>query len=133
MLTSQGFAAGYAYCFGYALDYPNKAVATANFMTFWTNAVPPAAWITIFLLIPILFNLFNVRRIGEIEFWLTSIKVTTIVGLIFLGILLPMGASPSPPLLGTSAQYTAVDCSENVIGECLPNPGFNCLDPYSDK
>jgi len=96
-------------------------------MTFWTGAVPSAAWIAIFLTIPILFNFFNVRRYGEIEFWLTSIKIITIVGLIFLGILLPMGASSRPPLLGTSAQYTAVECSKNEIGEkCLLSPGFNC-------
>ena len=96
-------------------------------MTFWKNPLPLPAWIAIFLVIPILFNLFNVRRYGEIEFWLTSLKVTLIVGLIFLGVLLPMGASTRSLLLGTSEQYQPVDCSKNVIGECLPSPGFNCL------
>jgi len=96
-------------------------------MKFWATPVPEPAWIAIFLVIPILFNLFNVRRYGEIEFWLTAIKITLIVGLIFLGLLLPMGASPEGQLLGTDANYHPVDCSETVIGACLPSPGFNCL------
>lgn len=115
------------------MDYPNKALFAAEFMTFWTTSVPPEAWIAIFLIIPVLFNLFNVRRYGEVEFWLTSIKVTLIVGLIFLGIILPMGASPGSQLLGTSADYRPVDCSENVIGDCLPSHGFNCSTQFLNK
>lgn len=61
------------------------------------------------------------------EFWFTTIKVITIVGLIFLGLLLAMGAAAGPLLLGTDAQYSAVKCAQNVIGECLPSPGFNCV------
>lgn len=111
------------------LDYPSKAVLAAEFMRFWptTESVPSAAWVTIFLVLPILFNLFNVRRYGEIEFWLTTIKVTLIVGLIVLGILLPMGATSRNPLLGTNKQYAPVDCSENEIGQCLLGHGFNCM------
>ena len=112
------------------MDYPSKAVLAAEFMTFWKTPLPLPAWIAIFLAIPILFNLFNVRRYGEIEFWLTSLKVTLIVGLIFLGVLLPMGASTRGPLLGTDSQYHPVDCSENVRGACLLPPGFNCLNLF---
>jgi amino acid transporter len=102
-------------------------------MQFWTNSVPEAAWIAIFLVLPIVFNLLNVRRYGEIEFWLTTTKVTMIVILIVLGILLPMGASPENMLLGTSADYRPVPCDQNVIGECLPTHGFNCLTQLQDK
>ena len=104
------------------MDYPNKAIAAANFIGYWTS-IHPAIWITIFLIVPILFNFFNVRRYGEIEFWLTTIKITTIVGLIFLGLLLAMGVSTNP-LLGTSVQYTPVECANNVVGQCVPPPGF---------
>jgi len=93
--------------------------------------------VTIFLVIPIGFNLLNLRRYGEIEFWLTTIKVVMIVLLIVLGVLLPMGASPRTPLLGTGSNYRPVDCSQNVIGECIPSHGFNCkwffLSPIYDQ
>jgi hypothetical protein len=84
--------------------------------------------ITIFLVIPILFNLCNVRRYGEIEYWLTTLKIALIVGLICLGLLLPMSATPRPQLTGTNADYVPVDCSENdpAIGECVLPHGFDC-------
>jgi amino acid permease len=91
-------------------------------MLLWTP-FEQGVFITIFLLIPIVFNFFNVRRYGEIEFWLTTIKVTTIVLLIVLGFLLAMTASTTQ-LLGTDANYRPVPCSENVIGQCVPPPGF---------
>jgi amino acid permease len=125
VLIVQGFAAGWSYCISYALDYPDKAIVAANYMFFWTSYSrdKTAGFITIFLLVPIVFNFFNVRRYGEIEFWLTTIKVTTIMLLIVLGFLLAMGASPTQ-LLGTDANYNPVPCSENVIGQCVPPPGF---------
>ena len=92
-------------------------------MSFWTS-IDSAIWISIFLCIPIVFNFFNVRRYGEIEFWLTTIKIGTIVGLIILGILLAMGCGPGPLLSGTDSHYRPVPCIENVnaIGPCVSPP-----------
>jgi amino acid transporter len=125
-----GFASGWIYCYGYAVDYPNKVIAAAKFMGFWTT-VHPAVWITLFLIIPIAFNFFNVRRYGEIEFWFTAIKVTTIIGLILLGFLLVMGASVNP-LLGTDSQFRPVPCADDMMGGCVPAPGFRSMFALSD-
>jgi len=78
----------------------------------------------------VLFNLLNVRRIGEIEYWLTILKVTTIIGLISLGILLPMGVSVGTRKLGTVGQVEAqnliaVPCPSSAL-PCLDAPGFPC-------
>lgn len=100
-------------------------------MQFWDKSDNlKSVWITIFLLVPLLFNLLNVRRIGEIEYWLTIVKVTTIVGLIILGIVLPMGASVGSRQLGTDGEstlhnLTAVACSSSTM-PCLDPPGFPC-------
>src|SRR5579859_5126689 len=123
------------------LDYANKAAAVANFMTFWTDKVPQGVWITIALIIPVLFNLLNVRRVGGIEYWLTMSKITLIVVLIVTGSLLAAGASPGPYLLGTDSNFQPVDCTlhDPSMGQCLPTPGFNCIpqlqaiiNPYVD-
>jgi amino acid permease len=53
----------------------------------------PALWLVLFLPRPILFNMVNVRRYGEIEFWQRTIKATAVVGVVGPGILFPMGAS----------------------------------------
>lgn len=89
----------------------------------WKNALA----ITIFLFIPLVVNILIVRIYGEAEFWLTLIKITAIVGLIFAGIIIAAGGVSSP-LLGTNSKYRPVHCIENdsSIGPCLSPPGFGC-------
>jgi len=111
----------------YVVPFPY--VAAASTMSFWLPTESPAIWISVYLLVPITFNLFNVRRYGEFEFWLTSVKVVTCVGLFILGVLLPMDASPQQPLLGTSNQnntYDVVPCSNSTL-PCVAQPGFLCM------
>lgn len=108
------------------LDVPNKLVAASNYMKFWTSSVHPAVWITIYLIPPILFNLFNVRKYGEIEFWLTLQKVITFVLLISYGILMAMQASNILPWSGTTSTYDPVPCSQSEANTpCVGGPGFN--------
>jgi amino acid permease len=85
------------------LIVPNAIVAIQEIINFWTNTqkVPGWAWIAIFIFLPIMTNLLNVRKYGEIEYWVTMIKVLAILVLAILGLLLlPLGASSSPPYLG---------------------------------
>jgi amino acid permease len=101
-------------------------------MAFWLpkDQYPPEIWISLFWVVPLLFNYLNVRRYGEIEFWLTVTKVVTIVGIIILGILLPMGASPTTPLLGTDmSTLELVVCPQNPTPgiTCVGRPGFECI------
>ena len=105
---------------------PLEASTMKNLIEFWVppDRIPTAVWISIFLILPILFNFFNVRRYGEIEFWLASVKVITVTGLIVLGILLPMGASSTRPLLGHNGTEPA-QCSE-FPDDCVEQPGFYC-------
>ena len=109
----------------YAVPFP--LVAAAGIMEFWVPNLSSAVWVSAFFLVPIGFNFFNVRRYGAFEFYLTSIKVVACVGIMILGILLPMGASTQPRLLGTdAATHQPVQCN-NVTDGCLEQPGFNCI------
>ena len=106
-------------------------------MAFWFpnhDKYNSSIWITVFLFIPVLFNNFNVRRYGEIEFWLTVTKVATIIGIIFLGVLLPMGASSATRLLGTDLNtLELVPCPSDLTANitCVGTPGFDCTPPPS--
>ena len=82
-----------------------------------------ALWVTIFFVVPIVFNFLYVRRLGEIEYWFTTAKIILILILIVTGILIAMGLSTNP-LLGTNSQYAPVPCSANEIGTCVPGPGL---------
>jgi hypothetical protein len=101
-------------------------MAATTCMTLWTT-VSPVIWLSIFILLPFLFNILNLRRYGEVEYWITVIKVFTLVSVILIGILLPMGASTSTQLLGTDAQFSPVKCGSNTVGQCLSPPGFTCI------
>lgn len=115
--------------FGYAMDIPLKAVAFADYLGYWTdmnqNGHRVGAFVCFFV-VPLFFNCINVRKYGELEFWLTIIKVTTVLGLIILGIVIAAGGVASP-LLGTDATFHPVPCPENAIGQCLSSPGFGCI------
>jgi amino acid permease len=88
-------------------------------------------FIAMFFIVIVLFNLLNVRKYGEIEFWLTVIKLITIVGLIFLGVLLPMGVSENTRKLGTGPYYSVIPCPSNAAeGQCLGTPGFGCIHDF---
>lgn len=99
-------------------------------MSYWLPNVPPAVWITIFFILPILFNFFNVRRYGEIEFVLTSIKVWSIVGMIILGLVILglVSDGAKEPRLATDANFYAIPCV-NATG-CLTAPGFKSMVSY---
>jgi len=130
--NDQGFACGWSYWFAYVIAFPAQLTAASNLMAFWLpkDKYPPEIWITVFLIIPFLFNNFNVRRYGEIEYWLTVIKVLTIVGIIVLGVLLPMNAPANQKLLGTAPNLSLIPCLKNPApGQCVGTPGFGCTTP----
>ena len=118
----------------YTVAFPAKLVAVSSTMSFWVTktTLTSALWITIAMAIPFTFNMLNVRKYGEIEFWLTTVKVATVVGIIILGILLPMGASTATLLLGTDDQHHPIPCSDPTLDRCVPQPGFNCITPKKE-
>jgi amino acid permease len=65
-------------------------------MQYWVDrkVVNPGVWIAIVLVIIICINYFGVRFFGEFEFWLSSFKVVTIVGVIILSLVLALGGGP---------------------------------------
>jgi len=80
----------------------------------------------LFFVIPILVNILNVRRYGEVEFWLTVIKIQTILVIVVVGFVIAAGGG-SQPLLGLDDHYNVVPCNanDNEIGPCVPPPGFS--------
>src|SRR5579859_1063675 len=138
-----GFACGWAFWFRFpprknpclcscVTIVPNEAVAMKDIMYYWTPAqkVPEPVWIAVFIFLPFAFNFLNVRRYGEVEYWLTMIKIITLVTLFFLGVVfLPLGINPDGPWLGINGinGTEPVPCSKINNGTCLEDPGFNCM------
>lgn len=58
------------------------------------DKVNPGVFIAVFLVCIVIINYFGVRFFGELEFWLSSVKVIVILGLILLSLILACGGGP---------------------------------------
>ena len=88
--------------FKYIIITPNQLTAAALVIQYWLppEQVNPGVFIAVFLVTIITINYLGIRFFGEIEFWLSSIKVLTIIGLIILCIIIAAGGGPSGEATG---------------------------------
>jgi amino acid transporter len=86
-----------SFWFKYIIVMPNQLTAAALVIQYWLprDQVNPGVWIAIFLVAVIFINYFGVTFFGEFEFWLSSFKVLTIVGLIILTLVIALGGGPT--------------------------------------
>lgn len=114
------------------IDFANKAVAFSQYVTYWTGPTDQTTHtvfeITGFFVIPIAINVLNVRKYGEVEFWLTALKVQVILVIIIVTIIIAANGAPAR-LLGTDDQFNVVVCTEilQAAGNCTDPPGFGRL------
>jgi yeast amino acid transporter len=84
------------YWFKYIIVTPNQLTAAALVIQYWVDRdrVNPGVFIAVFFVVIVCINYFGIRFFGEFEFWLSSIKVTVIVGVIILSLVLALGGGP---------------------------------------
>jgi L-asparagine transporter-like permease len=80
-----GFIARAGYWMGLALAIGAEMVAAATYMSAWFPTVRPYLWIVIFAAVLLIMNLRSVGSYGRAEFWLSMIKLATIVIFIVIG------------------------------------------------
>ncbi|RMZ92715.1 hypothetical protein DV736_g50, partial [Chaetothyriales sp. CBS 134916] len=92
-----GFALGWTYWFKYIIITPNQLTAAALVIQYWVgrDRVNPGVFITVFLIAIVAINWLGIKVFGEFEFWLSSIKVLVIVGVILLTLILALGGGPN--------------------------------------
>ncbi|GAM89684.1 hypothetical protein ANO11243_077230 [Dothideomycetidae sp. 11243] len=93
---SLGFALGWTYLFKYLIIVPNQLTAAALVISYWIprETLNPGVFIAIFLVVIICINMIGIKFFGEFEFWLSSLKVVTIIGIILLSLILALGGGP---------------------------------------
>ncbi|KAI5307865.1 hypothetical protein KEM55_007196, partial [Ascosphaera atra] len=84
------------YFFKYMVNTPNQLTASAMVLSYWVprEKLNPGVWIAIFLAIILFINYFGVSFFGELEFWLSSLKVVIVLALIILCVVLAAGGGP---------------------------------------
>ncbi|MHC5306544.1 amino acid permease [Bartonella sp. LJL80] len=81
-----GFLTGWTYIFEMALVCLADITAFATYMAFWYPDVSPWIWTLGITLIITALNLTAVKIFGEMEFWLSVIKIAAIIAMIVAGI-----------------------------------------------
>jgi len=95
-----GFALGYNYLFKYLIVTPNNINAAGVVIQYWTTSVHIAVWMVIFIGAIFIVNFLGVRVFGELEFWFSSIKVLSLIGLLLMGIIIDLGGNPKHDRIG---------------------------------
>lgn len=81
-----GFITGWTYWFLWAADGMAELSAIALYMKTWYPTVPSWVWAFSALIIMPPFNLIAVKAFGEFEFWVSLIKIVTVLLMLVIGI-----------------------------------------------
>lgn len=74
---------------------PLELVVAGLTVNYWGANVHNAVWIVVFLAIIVFINIFGVLGYAEEEFWVSLLKLSTIVIFIIMGIIFAAGGGPS--------------------------------------
>ena len=92
-----GFATGWDYAISWLTVLPFEITAAGLTIRYWQGAedVNIGVWITVFLVVLAVIQIFGVRGYGEVEFVLSVIKILACTGFIILGIIINCGGVPT--------------------------------------
>lgn len=93
-----GVANGWNYWFSWVITFALEISVIGQIIQYWTTKVPLFAWITIFWVLLTVTNLFPVRFYGELEFWISSLKILAVMGWLIYALCMVCGASPEGPI-----------------------------------
>lgn len=91
-----GFMVRYTYWFTQVIAIAGEATAVGLYMGYWFPGVPVWFWSVGFAFVLVYVNTRAVVNFGNIEYWLTVIKVSAIVAFIVLGAARILGARGEP-------------------------------------
>ncbi|PGH18416.1 hypothetical protein AJ79_00485 [Helicocarpus griseus UAMH5409] len=97
---SFGFALTWNYWFNDAVATAADLVALQILLQYWSDNFPGWAFSLIFLFVLIALNIVTVRAYGEMEYWLSLLKVATICIFIILGIAVNCGGNVDKEYIG---------------------------------
>lgn len=86
MLTFEMYSASWS------LTYALELTATGLIIEYWDDSLSIGIFIAIFWVVITAINFLPVSFYGEVEFWMSTIKIVTVVGFILFGICIDAGA-----------------------------------------
>jgi len=88
---SLGFTLGWNYWFSWSITLAAELVAGSLIVKFWFPNSNATLWAMGFMALLLALNLLSVKAYAEAEYWFASIKVSTVLIFVFVGILMMLG------------------------------------------
>ncbi|KIY63201.1 general amino acid permease 1 [Cylindrobasidium torrendii FP15055 ss-10] len=96
-----GFAVGWNYFYGQGTSVPVEVSAATILIGYWDdNKSHEPIYLAAILIVMCAINVFGVRYFGESEFIFAIIKLSTIIGLIIVGLVIDLGGGPNHERIG---------------------------------
>lgn len=95
-----GFAAGWNYWFHYIIILPAELAAVGIVIHYWRSDLNPGIFITVFYVVVIFINWFDVSVYGEVEFWAYIVKLITLAICFITCIVISAGGGPDHKTIG---------------------------------
>lgn len=86
-----GFSMGWIYWFSWVITFGLELTAAGLIIQYWDHKLSIGIWIGVFWLMFTAANFLPIRWFGEVEMWLSSIKVVTVVGFVIFSICVNAG------------------------------------------
>ncbi|KAJ4158372.1 uncharacterized protein LMH87_008901 [Akanthomyces muscarius] len=86
-----GFSMGWIYWFSWVITFGLELTAAGLIIQYWDEKLSIGIWIAVFWFIFTAANFLPIRWFGEVEMWLSSIKVVTVVGFVIFSICVNAG------------------------------------------
>ncbi|KAI7908010.1 amino acid permease/ SLC12A domain-containing protein [Cokeromyces recurvatus] len=90
---SLGFMIGWIYWVNWSVGVAVELTGVAMMMEYWVKDVNSVIWSIICLALLVCINVFSVKGYGEIEYWISFIKVLTVIAFVIVGICVDTGAA----------------------------------------
>lgn len=90
-----GFAVGIQYWLSFAVTVPLELTVAPLIINFWNAPGPVSIWISVFYVIIIAINIWGTEGYGEVEFFLSIMKVISVIGFVILSIIIAAGGVPT--------------------------------------
>ncbi|CAO3587312.1 unnamed protein product [Absidia cylindrospora] len=89
---SLGFCVSVIYWCNWAVGVAVELTGVALIMEYWVKSVNSVIWSVICLVILVVINVFAVKGYGEVEYWISFVKIITILAFIIVGLCVDTGA-----------------------------------------
>lgn len=90
-----GFAMGWNYVFQWAIVLPLELVVAGLTVNYFGLDVNVSVWITVFWVAIIVISIFGVLGYAEEEFWVSLLKLSTVIIFMIMGVIFTCGGGPS--------------------------------------